>query len=76
VVTVEGFHMSEERDETGLVRSACWWLCDAKDSYSCAILCEGWGGVVEWRDEERKASEWLMRASPTLLTRIVTFGVR
>ena len=47
VVTVEGFHMSKERDETGLVRAACWQLCDAKDSYSCAILCEGWGSVVE-----------------------------
>jgi len=35
VVTVERFHMSEERDETGLVRAASWWLCDAKDSYNC-----------------------------------------
>jgi len=43
--------MSEERDETCLVRAACWRLCDAKDPYSCAILCEGWGGVVEWRGE-------------------------
>ena len=30
-----------ERDETGLVRAACWRLWDAKDSCSCAPLCEG-----------------------------------
>jgi len=54
VVTVEGFHMSEERDETGLVRAACWQLCDAKNSYSCAILCKGWGCVVElWGEGDK-----------------------
>ena len=84
VVTVEGFHMSKERDETGLVRAACWQLCDAKDSYSCAMLCESWGDVVEWQGEgergtramARKASEWLMRTLPMSLTGTVTFRVR
>ena len=26
-------------------------LCDEKDLYSYAPLCEGWGGVVEWQGE-------------------------
>ena len=38
-----------ERDETGLVQAVCWRLWDAKDSCSCASLCEGWGRVVEGR---------------------------
>ena len=38
-VRVEEFYMGEER---GLVRATCWRLLDAKDSCSCAPLCEGW----------------------------------
>ena len=35
---VEEFYMGEE---TGLIQAACWRLWDAKDSCSCAPLCEG-----------------------------------
>jgi len=70
------------RDETGLVRAACWRLYNMKPSYTCTTLCEGWGSAVErWREggdgDERKASEWLMRASPTsLLTQTMMSGAR
>ena len=72
-----------ERSETGLVQAACWRLWDAKDSCSCAPLCEGWGCVVEWREggtaTMRKALEWpttSMRTSPTLfLTGTVNIDV-
>ena len=40
-MTVKGFYMGKERDKTGLVQAACCQLCDVKDSYSCAPLCEG-----------------------------------
>ena len=50
-VTVEGFYMSEERDETGLVRAVCWQLYDMKSSYSYATLCKGWNSGVGWRRE-------------------------
>jgi len=46
----QGLYMGE-RDETVLVRVACWRLCDVKDMYSYAPLCEGWGSIVEWRGE-------------------------
>jgi len=48
---VEGFQMDEGEDRIDLVRAACWKLCDAKDSCGSAPLCEGWGGVDEWRGE-------------------------
>jgi len=43
--------MGKRGDERGLVRAACWELCDGKDSCGCAPLCEGWGGVDEWQGE-------------------------
>jgi len=43
--------MDEGEDGTDVVRAACWKLCDAKDLYISAPLCEGWGGVDEWRGE-------------------------
>jgi len=72
-----------ERDETGLIQAAYWRLWDAKDSCSCALLCEGWGRVVEWREggtaTMRKALEWpttSTRALPTLfLTGTVSLDV-
>ena len=48
---MEGFQMDEGEDGTDVVRAACWKLCDAKDSCGSAPLCEGWGGVDEWRGE-------------------------
>ena len=55
---MEGFDI--ERDETGLVRAACWRLCSMKHSYTYTTLCEGWGSVVERRgggndDDDRKS---------------------
>jgi len=43
--------MDEGEDGTDVVRAACWKLCDAKDLCGSAPLCEGWGGVDEWRGE-------------------------
>ena len=43
--------MGEGEDRLDAVRAACWKLCDAKDLCCSAPLCEGWGGVDEWRGE-------------------------
>ena len=43
--------MDEGEDGSDVVRAACWKLCDAKDSCGPAPICEGWGGVDEWRGE-------------------------
>jgi len=81
-VAVKGFYMGKERDETGLVRAACWRLGGVKGSYSCAPICEGWGRIGGWGGEGGttmtvKVSGWLMRALPTsLLTGTVTSGAR
>ena len=41
------------REETRPVRVTCWKLCNAKDSNSCAPLCEDWGGVAGRNNEEK-----------------------
>jgi len=64
---MKGFYMGEERDETGPVRATCWRLCDVKDSYSYATAVAALlnGGEKATTATTGKASEWLMRASPT-----------
>ena len=73
---VEEFQMDEGEDGTGLVRAACWKLCDAKDSCGSAPRCEGWERVTV----TGRALGWLtrsMRVLPmSLLTETVTSGER
>jgi len=48
---VEEFQMGAGEDGTDVVRAVRWKLCNAKDSCGSAPICEGWGGVNEWRGE-------------------------
>jgi len=68
--------MGEGEDGLDAVRAACWKLCDAKDLYCSAPLCEGW----ERETMTGRTLGWLtrsMRALPmSLLTGTVTSGER